>query len=80
MCFYSVGPARQNVFSEDERGGATTDDEMHSDSESSVTSITDRKKSFEQVIIKYLLIIFSLYIIRSAIIIDISILFFHVLK
>lgn len=41
---------RNNVLSEDERGGAgTSDDEVLSDSESSVASLTDRKKSFEQV-------------------------------
>uniref|UniRef100_A0A1B6CGV1 Spermatogenesis-associated protein 13 n=1 Tax=Clastoptera arizonana TaxID=38151 RepID=A0A1B6CGV1_9HEMI len=38
---------RSHVLSEDERG-ATSDDEMMSDSESSVASLTDRKKSFEQ--------------------------------
>lgn len=40
-----------NVLSEDEqdgRGGGTSDDEMMSDSESSIASLTDRKKSFEQ--------------------------------
>uniref|UniRef100_A0A0A9YF62 Spermatogenesis-associated protein 13 n=1 Tax=Lygus hesperus TaxID=30085 RepID=A0A0A9YF62_LYGHE len=39
---------RNHVLSEDERGGGgTSDDEMLSDSESSVASLTDRKKSFE---------------------------------
>ena len=41
------------VLSEDEhdgRGGTgTSDDDMMSDSESSIASLTDRKKSFEQV-------------------------------
>lgn len=41
------GVGRSHVLSEDERG-ATSDDEMLSDSESSVASLTDRKKSFEQ--------------------------------
>jgi hypothetical protein len=40
------------VLSEDEhdgRGGiGTSDDDMMSDSESSIASLTDRKKSFEQ--------------------------------
>ncbi|XP_026669321.1 uncharacterized protein LOC108624996 isoform X4 [Ceratina calcarata] len=39
-----------NVLSEDEQDGrgGTSDDEMMSDSESSIASLTDRKKSFEQ--------------------------------
>ncbi|XP_077267562.1 rho guanine nucleotide exchange factor 3 isoform X4 [Temnothorax americanus] len=40
-----------NVLSEDEqdgRAGTSEDDEMMSDSESSITSLTDKKKSFEQ--------------------------------
>ncbi|XP_015606220.1 uncharacterized protein LOC107272983 isoform X2 [Cephus cinctus] len=41
-----------NVVSEDEQdargGGGTSDDDMMSDSESSIASLTDRKKSFEQ--------------------------------
>ncbi|XP_066585015.1 uncharacterized protein RhoGEF3 isoform X2 [Prorops nasuta] len=39
-----------NVLSEDEQDGrgGTSDDEMMSDSESSMASLTDRKKSFEQ--------------------------------
>ncbi|XP_020285856.1 spermatogenesis-associated protein 13 isoform X3 [Pseudomyrmex gracilis] len=39
-----------NVLSEDEQDGraGTSDDEMMSDSESSIASLTDKKKSFEQ--------------------------------
>lgn len=40
-----------NVLSEDEqdgRAGTSEDDEMMSDSESSIASLTDKKKSFEQ--------------------------------
>lgn len=39
-----------NVLSEDEQDGkgGTSEDEMMSDSESSIASLTDRKKSFEQ--------------------------------
>ncbi|XP_014239242.1 uncharacterized protein LOC106660809 [Cimex lectularius] len=37
------------ILSEDERCGGTSDDDIMSDSESSVTSATGKKKSFEQV-------------------------------
>ena len=39
-----------NVLSEDEHDGrgGTSDDEMMSDSESSISSLSDRKKGFEQ--------------------------------
>lgn len=44
--------ASNNVLSEDEHDVriGISDDEMMSDSESSVASLSDRKKSFEQVI------------------------------
>lgn len=48
----AVQRTSNTVLSEDEhdgRGGTgTSDDDMMSDSESSITSLTDRKKSFEQ--------------------------------
>lgn len=50
-CFsFLLASGRSNVLSEDERGVTSDDDELLSDSESSVASLTDRKKSFEQVI------------------------------
>ncbi|KAG8262866.1 Rho guanine nucleotide exchange factor 4 [Homalodisca vitripennis] len=42
------GSGRSNILSEDERGVTSDDDELLSDSESSIASLTDRKKSFEQ--------------------------------
>jgi hypothetical protein len=59
------------VLSEDEhdgRGGmGTSDDDMMSDSESSVASLTDRKKSFEQVsnkVVRIVCVYWSLYVIK----------------
>lgn len=49
LLFFILASGRSNVVSEDERGVTSEDDEALSDSESSVASLNDRKKSFEQV-------------------------------
>lgn len=49
VLFFILASGRSNVASEDERGVTSDDDEVLSDSESSVASLNDRKKSFEQV-------------------------------